>query len=159
MRARIMALAWVLVAAGAACGPGFDPEGDYFKCASNDDCLDGYVCGGHTLISNSVTSYCVAEEEATVGFYLRAPQATGGVPTLTPPCGFSATNGGAGGTIDYSVWIETSQKTVLQEGYDPSPSRSNLTVTGTCAGAPEQTGAFDLLRGAGAGAGHREIGA
>ncbi|MFC1609654.1 hypothetical protein ACFL6C_01725 [Myxococcota bacterium] len=45
------------------------PEEDHFACDTDDDCIDGYRCGGHTLIKGQPESYCVIEAEATVAVF------------------------------------------------------------------------------------------
>lgn len=88
-----------------SCKYDFDPESDRFTCESDDDCIDGFVCAGQTLISGNLRSFCVKEENATLGYYMNIQSPFSVDPNPANVCRVFGT--GATLPLEYRVWMET----------------------------------------------------
>jgi hypothetical protein len=121
MRSPMQAL-FVLLAAGGggACDYSFDAETDKFSCGSNDDCLEGYVCGGHTMVEGDPFSFCVKTADAMVGFRLTTMyDAT--TSTDLSICNFDVAIGVPNAVLARQVWMVTSSSGADSAGYPDDP--------------------------------------
>ena len=142
-------LAVLALVSGFACSYGFDAETDRFACDVNDDCLDGFVCGGHTMTKDGPLSYCVKAGVATIGFRVTTMyDATTSTDGTT--CTFDEVSNLLGHALARQVWMATSDKLVADAAYSTDPqlavtlnNATALSDTG-CVGTMQATGKLQL---------------
>ncbi|MBI5511988.1 MAG: hypothetical protein HY903_24790 [Deltaproteobacteria bacterium] len=134
------------VLSSAACGYGFDPDIDHFACESNDDCGDGYVCGGQTLNGRDVIAYCVSAEQAVLGVHLATSDIGFRVDGQAgKTCDYKDTADRTGKVPGYTVWMSTSASAGAAFATDPEAASLTPVPHDQCVGGVASTGRLSLL--------------
>lgn len=112
------------IVAVASCGYDFETEKDLFTCASDDDCVDGFVCAGHTSVSDAPVTYCVENKDVEIGIWQET------MPAFQSGCTSKVWE------FDWDAWMDfTDNETPLDPlGPESTQRDAFLAAGGSCAG-------------------------
>jgi len=138
MRYFTISLLASMVALAGACGYDFETEGDLFECASDDDCVDGFECAGHTSreSDDAPLTFCVESKDAEIAVW----QAT--MPAFQSGCDTQVWD------FDWDAWM------VVSDNETPPPStlppaqaerQSFIDAGGECVGDVSAYGALRIM--------------
>jgi hypothetical protein len=92
-------LATVAAALSVSCAYDFSVEDGKYICDGDDDCVDGFVCGGETIFKGRGEKYCVKPEALTAGIWLSTESPMKGDALASKTCKFEDLVVGAALTI------------------------------------------------------------
>ena len=128
----------------------FSVEGDRFVCEGPEDCMDGYVCAGHTWLAEDDDSrpvtFCVRPEAAELGVRLTTGAATNPAPG-DRPCDYDQTAFAAGRSNRLAVGVQVawSAESAASADFPGEPTSPVALDAAQCLGEVSQAGVIDVL--------------